>query len=225
MILVPAYDEIIPLVESCSSADRNPSAPEDGPRGGHLLPLGEGPDDPRDPLHPNISATPTQPGDTCSVATPVVLSNGPAGGTATLTGTTVGMTDDFYACYQTFPAFPDHVYSVTFDRELDLSVKMTPQQTSSKGVLTMLSDMCGTFGSVLCGYPADTNGVTVMRAGSLQPGTHYFSVDHSSGGPGAYSLEISALPHQPGETCSGPLPITFSGGSLGRHRDRHLCPG
>ncbi|MFL5346212.1 MAG: hypothetical protein ACJ8AT_15590 [Hyalangium sp.] len=159
-----------------------------------------------------ISAAPTPPGDTCSVATPVTLSNGPAGGTATLTGTTVGMSDDFSACAWINPA-PDHVYSVTLDRELDLRVKMTPQQSTAKGTLTLLEDSCS-GGTSVCGQP-DANGVATLLAGSLQPGTHYFSAEYFSGGPGDYSLEISASPHQPGETCSVPLPLAFSGGAAG----------
>ncbi|MHA7629183.1 hypothetical protein [Corallococcus sp. M7] len=160
-----------------------------------------------------VSATPTLEGDTCAVATPVTLSGGPTGGTATLTGTTVGMSDDLRDCTPAIASFPDHVYSLTLDRELDVKVKMTSAQASARGMVSLVDATCRVSQNV-CGQPG-ADGVTTLRAGSLKAGTHFFSVDHTSGGPDAYSLEFSAVPHQPGETCANPRPLVFSEGSAG----------
>ncbi|RKI05240.1 hypothetical protein [Corallococcus sp. AB038B] len=162
----------------------------------------------------DVSATPTPEGDTCAVATPVTLSGGPAGGFATLTGTTVGMSDDLRDCDPASTAsFPEHVYSLTLDRELDVKVKMTPAQASARGMVSLADAACQVSQNV-CGQPG-ADGVTTLRAGSLKAGTHFFSVDHPSGGPDAYSLEFSATPHQPGETCANPRPLVFSEGGAG----------
>jgi len=204
----------VPRAESCDSALTTRVLQQTAlPAGTYFLWL-KGPTVDGTDYDLEVSVTPTRPGDTCSVATTVPLSEGLAGGTATLEGTTVGMSDDLYACGQTSPSFPDYLYSVTIDRELDVKVKMTPRQTPASGVVMLTDATCNRWGRGLCSR-SDASGVATLRAGSLQAGTHYFSVDHSSGGPGAYSLEVSALPHQPGETCSLPLPLTFSGGATG----------
>ncbi|NOK08761.1 hypothetical protein [Corallococcus exercitus] len=160
----------------------------------------------------DVSVTPTPEGDTCSVATPVTLSEGPAGGMASLTGTTVGMADDLTAC-NVLSELPDHLYSLTFDRELDVKVKMTSAQAAARGMVSLVDATCRVSSSV-CSPWAATN-VTTLRAGSLGAGTHFFSVDHVSGGPDAYALEVSAAPHQPGETCANPRPLMFSEGAAG----------
>lgn len=213
MILVPTCEDVVPLAQNCdSTASASRMLHQTALAAGTYFLWVKGPTVTGTDYDLQISATPTLPGDTCAVATQVVLSNGAAGGTATLSGTTVGMADDFSACGW-LSNTPDHVYSITLDRELDVQVKMTPQQSTAKGILTLLEDNCSWTGST-CGQP-DANGVATMRVGSMQPGTHYVSVDFNSGGPGAYSLEVSALPHQPGETCTAPLPLSFSEGAAG----------
>ncbi|WP_164014670.1 hypothetical protein [Pyxidicoccus trucidator] len=214
LILVPTCTDVVPLAQSCvSTAQASRVLRQTAlPAGTYFLWV-KGPTVAGTDYHLEVSATPTPVGDTCAVATPVTLSEGPAGGTATLTGTTVGMADDLDSCNQISPSFPDHVYSLTLDRELDVKVKMTPAQSSARGMVSLADATCRASGRG-CGQRG-TDGVTTLRAESLGAGTHFFSVDHTSGGPDAYSLEVSAVPHQPGETCANPLPLVFSEGAAG----------
>ncbi|MCY1041876.1 hypothetical protein OV208_11180 [Corallococcus sp. bb12-1] len=214
LLLVPECMDVEPQAQNCESTVQASRVLRQTavPAGTYFLWV-KGPTVAGTDYRLDVSATPTPEGDTCSVATPVTLSGGPTGGTATLTGTTVGMSDDLSACMQVSPSFPEHVYSLTLDRELDVKVKMTPAQTSARGMVSLVDAMCRASYNV-CGM-LEADGVTTLRAGSLKAGTHLFSVDHTSGGPDAYSLEVSAAPHQLGETCANPRPLVFSEGSAG----------
>lgn len=159
----------------------------------------------------DFTSTPTPPGEVCSVAIPITTSMGVAGGTASLTGTTVGASDDLYACNQISPAFPDKVYSVTTDRPLDLRVTMTAD--SGVGMLTLLDPMdCST--TSVCGTSGSTPGPNRLKT-SLPVGTSYFSVDHTGGMAGAFTLDVELAPARQGDSCTNPLPLVFPMGADG----------
>ena len=216
LLLVPRCTEVVPQAQNCeSTVQASRVIRQTALAAGTYFVWVKGPTVAGTDYRLDISVTPTPAGDTCSVATPITLSGGAAGGTATLTGTTVGMSDDLSACNQISPSFPDHLYSLTLDRELDVKVRMTPAQSSARGMVSVVDPTrCQPSINRACGQRG-TDNVTTLRAGSLGAGTHFFSVDHTSGGPDAYSLEVSAVPHQPGETCGNPRPLVFSEGAAG----------
>lgn len=157
-----------------------------------------------------VTATPTRDGEVCDVALPITLSNGAAGGTATVQGNTTGFVDDLMSCNQISPAFPDVVYTFTTDRELDMRARMTPTG-SARGALSIANESCRA--DTPC-TTADTTGVANLKS-VLPAGTHFLSVDHSGGGPGAYTLELDLGPHRVGETCENPKALAFSSGAAG----------
>lgn len=211
LLLVRACNEIVPLTQACGQTAATRTLSHTALPAGEWFIWVKSPTTQGVPYTLDFSVTPTLDGDTCSNAFRLSLSEGVAGGTASVTGDTTGAADDFTACNQISPAFPDQVYEFTIDQELDLraTLKTAPGST---GALSMLDETCRLQSGTCARHNGDD---TRLKVSSLQPGTHRFSVDHLSGGPGAYTLDVELSPHRPGETCGNPLPLALSDGAAG----------
>lgn len=211
VMLVKACNEIVALSQACGQTAATRTLSHTALPAGEWFVWVKSPSTQGVPYTLDFTVSPTPDGDTCSNAFQLALSDGLAGGTASVTGDTTGAADDFTSCSQISPTFPDEVYEFTIDRALDLRATLKTA-SGSTGVLSMLNDTCRIdYGT--CGRH---NGEDArLKVSSLQPGTHRFSVDHLSGGPGPYSLDVELAPHRPGETCANPIPLTLSDGQAG----------
>lgn len=158
----------------------------------------------------DFSSTTAPPGETCRMPIAITTSAGLDGGSATVTGTTLGALNDYNACRQISPAFSDVVYSVTIGRPLDLRMTMTPA-AGAAGTLTSLDP--GTCFDRDC--VSGTAGAPVTLKLSLDAGTALIAVDHTSGGPGPFTLDVQLAPPRIGEQCDLPqaLTIPLTGGT------------
>lgn len=205
-IVVSACNEIVPDWERCgTTAAATKSLDVSGIAAGTWFVWVKGPVLAGTDYRIDFTSRPSPPGETCRAPIPITLSDGLDGGSATVTGTTVGANDDYSACSQIAPAFPDVVYSLTLGRPLDVRVTMTPTGTGA-GALTELDSTCRTT-SLTCAR--GVAGQPVTFKGSLDAGTSLLSVDHLSGGPGPFTLDVRAAPPIPGDACGQPLPLVF----------------
>lgn len=211
VFLVEACNQIVPMVRNCGLTEATRRMQYTALPAGEWFVWVKAASVAGTPYTLDFTVAPTPDGDTCSNAFQLALSNGAEGGTASVTGDTTGAADDFNACSQISPAFPDKVYEFTIDRPLDLRATLATA-AGSKGALTMLrNDSCQTDSTCARQLGDDTR----LKVSSLPAGTHRFSVDHQSGGPGPYTLDVELAPHVQGETCANPIPLTLSNGAAG----------
>lgn len=209
-IVVPACNQIVPSWERCgTTAAATKTLDVSGITAGTWFVWVKGPVIAGTDYRIDFSSRPSPPGETCRSAIPITLSGGLDGGTATVMGSTVGANDDYTACSQISPAFPDVVYSISLAQPLDARITMTPTGTGA-GTLTRLDPSTCYTESLTCVRGTAAQPVTFKA--TLDAGVTFISVDHSSGGPGPFTLAVSVAPPIPGDSCAQPLPLTFPPG-------------
>ncbi len=153
-------------------------------------------------------------GESCTAPTPLTF----VGGTATVSGSTVGRTNDNLS--SSFCSVgvggPDLVYSFTVTTGQSVSAVLTPSSTF-RGALMLEgpSTTCSSATEYDC-FNGAANGSTVTLSGtSLTAGTYYLWVDGATGASGSFSLSVtlSGGSSATGDNCAGPIPITFISGS------------
>lgn len=161
-----------------------------------------------------LDFTPAAAGETCDAPIPLTFSSGLAGGTASATGTTVGLFDDVSACSRGFNN-PDRVYSFSIDRELNLVASLASTSGYTRPFLS-LRQACTGY-DVTCGS-AEWDKPSTLKVGSLTPGTYLLVADTDVSGTGAtgfsYALEATLAPPPPGDTCATALPLGISEGTV-----------
>ncbi|MBL8921211.1 MAG: hypothetical protein JNJ54_20275 [Myxococcaceae bacterium] len=206
-IVVPTCNQIVPSWERCGTgASATKTLEVSGITAGTWFVWVKGPALAGTDYRIDFSSRPSPPGETCRSAIPIMLSDGLDGGSATLTGSTVGANDDYTACSQISPAFPDLVYSLSLGRPLDARITMTPTGTGA-GTLTRLDPSTCSTDTLTCARGAVGQPVTFKA--TLDAGVSFISVDHSSGGPGPFTLNVSVAPPIAGDSCAQPLALTF----------------
>jgi hypothetical protein len=157
-----------------------------------------------------LTSTPTTvPGDSCSTAVPLTFS----GGSAAASGTIIGAGNDRSASCATSSG--DVVYSFTVTSPSTFSATATPTSGSWRPVVTVFSGTsCTSAVELGCGLATTAGGSATLSNIAVSPGTYFLWVDSvSTFGVGAFSLTATLTPGGTGDTCSAPLPLTFSGGS------------
>lgn len=206
-IVVPACNQIVPTWERCGTgAAATKTLEVSGITAGTWFVWVKGPTVAGTDYRIDFSSRPSPPGETCRSAIAITLSDGLDGGSARVMGSTVGANDDYTACSQISPAFPDIVYSVSLGRPLDARITMTPTG-SGAGTLTRLDPSTCSTDSLTCAR--GTAGQPVTFKATLDAGVSFISVDHSSGGPGPFTLDVSVGPPIAGDSCAQPLPLSF----------------
>ncbi|MBL8937756.1 MAG: hypothetical protein JNM69_24545, partial [Archangium sp.] len=154
-------------------------------------------------------------GESCTAPTPLTF----VGNSATVSGTTVGrVNDNTSSLVCTSVTGPDVVYSFTVTSGQSVTAVLTPSG-SFRGALVLEgpSASCSTASEYDC-LAGTASGATVnFSATSLAAGTYYLWVDGVSGASGTFSLSVtlSGGTVASGESCSDPIPLSFSLGTTG----------
>lgn len=160
------------------------------------------------PYDLEVTFAPTLPGETCDDATTLSFVDG----RAQVSGTLVGrLADSDLYC----GAGADAVYRVTTDREVDLFARaMNGTYPLAVGLGT---DACGDSTRIACNIPW-SGPPQDLRYGSLPAGTYDLVVAKSStySTESAFDLTVETRAHQPGETCSNPIPLAFGADGAAR---------
>ena len=132
-----------------------------------------------------VSLTPPEPGERCDAPRPLVFSNGPAGGTASVTSdTSFFLHDSAGTCGGS--GADDQVYSFTTDRPLAFTATATASTGGFQPVL-YLRGACDSAEQA-CGSAPASGGPASLNVASLPAGTWYLWVDGLAGSSGAYTL-------------------------------------
>lgn len=158
----------------------------------------------------NVRLTPTLEGESCAHPHILEFSDGAAGGTVEVSGSTVGFIDDYRTC---FGSAADVVYEFTTDRRLNLRASVTGG-LPAPGVWLARDGACGDSGAA-CGV--DGGGTNALSVGSLAAGTYRLIVDAKAAANTGfdYTLTASLTPAEQGDACALPLPLAFSDGEAG----------
>jgi hypothetical protein len=147
--------------------------------------------------------------DTCAGAQTLTFANGLAAGTAN----TGGAADDTAASCGGVGG-PDVVFRFTTPTVGTLLVDVRPTSGSSRAVLSLRSD-CGNpateFGGCIAAESASGGMLEVVR--DLAAGTYYLWIDSADGQPAQFDISMQ-LTVAAGDSCAGPIPISFSGGEV-----------
>ncbi|MBL8920625.1 MAG: hypothetical protein JNJ54_17300, partial [Myxococcaceae bacterium] len=149
-------------------------------------------------------------GDSCSSAVPLSFSGGSASANGTLSG---AANDRSSSCASTNA---DVVYSFTATAGQVLTAMATPG-ASWRPILTLTSgSSCSSATENTCIAATSAGSSASLTTAPLAAGTHYLWVDSVSGvgTPGSFSLSATlSSGSATGESCSGPIPLTFVSGS------------
>ncbi len=162
----------------------------------------------------DAALAPPPPGDVCTNPKNLSFSNGAAGGTATATGDTTGLSADTYGTCWASTAEPDEVYAFSTTTALDLRATVTPTGGSFRPVVYVRSTTC-TGAQLACTAATTSGNGAALAVGALPAGNYSLFVDGAGGTSGPYSLTASLTPPAVGEGCANPKPLVFSLGSDG----------
>ncbi len=155
------------------------------------------------------------PGDSCSSAVPLSF----FGGTATSSGTTSGAMNDRSGTLCTTSTGADVVYSFTATTGQVFSATVTPTSPMStwRPVLSLNgAGSCSGAAEATCNAATTSGGSATITSAPLAAGTYFLWVDSVAGaGTGTFNLTatLSSGGGGTGESCTGPVPLTFSSGT------------
>ena len=148
---------------------------------------------------------PTQ-GDTCALASPLTFTNG----MATATGNTSTWFHDSTGTCATGTA-PDGVYTFTTTTIQDLRIAVSTTTGTYQPAVYVRSASC-TGTQLGCGSAAIAGGMATLDIPALPIGTYYVWIDGVGSTAGAFSMTATLGDPAPGDHCTNPTPLTFTGG-------------
>ncbi|MDX2013250.1 MAG: hypothetical protein SFW67_23845 [Myxococcaceae bacterium] len=152
------------------------------------------------------------PGDTCISPVPLTFS----AGTASASGTTTGAANDRGNTSCTGLTGADVVYSFTATPGQVFSATVTPTSPMAawRPVLSLSGPgLCASAPEATCNAATSAGGTATLTSMPLTAGPYFLWVDSASGaGTGTFTLSASLSAGTPGESCSSPIPLTFSNG-------------
>lgn len=141
----------------------------------------------------------------CDVAHPLTVGESPL----VIEATTAGRVGDAAPSCAIGDAAPDLVYAVTVVSPSRLSAKATPKEGSGFRPVLELRTSCGSASAehVLdCRWSDAEDAVTSLSV-DVAAGTYFLWVDADFGTSGAFTLELTASPAVPGDSCVAPRKI------------------
>jgi hypothetical protein len=132
-------------------------------------------------------------GESCTNTKPLMFSMGQAGGSASDTADTSAMVNDASAGCGGAGA-PDLVYSFTTNKELNLSVTVTPGGTGLQPVVYLREKLCTAFDK-RCEAASSPGSPVTLTASKLPAGTYFLWVDgdKANGASGKFTLSATLL--------------------------------
>ena len=155
----------------------------------------------------NATLTDPPPGDSCANPLPLTFTSG----TATASGTTVGLANDTNGTCATGIA-PDVVYAFSTSAVQDFRVTVsTTTGTYQPSIYLRTASCTGT--QVTCANAPAVGGSASLDIGALPVGTYYLFIDGVGGTSGAYAINATLTNPAPGDHCTNPAPLTFTAGT------------
>jgi hypothetical protein len=165
-------------------------------------------------LSASLSAGGGGSGESCTSPIPLSFS----GGTTTVSGSLTGRVNDGTTSFCTSSSFsgPDAVYSFTVSGSQTFSASLVPSGFRGSLSLRGPSTSCTSASEYDCAEGTSTGSSVLIPTYTLSTGTYYLWVDAPAGSSGSFSLTVnlSGASTMTGESCSGPIPLTFSSGSV-----------
>ncbi|MCU0696415.1 MAG: hypothetical protein MUC96_07795 [Myxococcaceae bacterium] len=142
-----------------------------------------------------------------------------SGGSASTSGSLTNRFNDASTslCITTGFSGPDAVYSFTVTSTQTFSATLFPSGFRGSLSLRGPTTTCSIASELDCISASTTSASVSLPSIQLSPGTYYLWVDSPSGSSGSFTLSatLSGGSTSIGESCTGPIPLTFSLGSSG----------